>query len=142
MSNIHILYPAIAMFSLTIFCVVKLGLTRFFAVRRKEVSVSFFSTYSKGTQPPRLHLLMRHVQNHFEVPPLFYIAVVALLVTHSVSRSDIILAWLFVGSRLVHTLIHLGHNNVSQRFFVFGFGLICLCGLWGSLFVAVMQNAG
>ena len=142
MSNVHILYPAIAMFTLTIVCIFKLGLTRFLAVRRREVSVSFFSAYSKGTQPPHLHLLMRHVQNHFEVPPLFHIAVVALFVTHSVSPSSIILAWLFVASRLVHTFIHLGHNNVSQRFFVFGFGLICLCGLWGSLFVALLQSAG
>jgi hypothetical protein len=141
MNNVYILYPAIAMFTLSVGCIFTLGLARFLAIHRREVSIGYFSTYNKGKQPARLHVMARHVQNHFEVPPLFYAAVIALFVTNAVSLSSVVIAWLFVASRIVHTFIHLGHNNVSQRFFVFGFGLMCLCGLWGSLLLALLQGA-
>jgi len=141
MNNVYILYPAIAMFTLSVGCIFTLGLARFLAIHRREVSIGYFSTYNKGKQPARLHVMARHVQNHFEVPPLFYAAVIALFVTNAVSLSSVVIAWLFVASRIVHTFILLGHNHFSQRFFVFGFGLLCLCGLWGSLLVALLKGA-
>ena len=40
-------------------------------------------------------------------------------------------AWLFVGSRLVHSLIQCTYNRVTHRFavFVFGYGLLLLMWL-------------
>lgn len=137
-----ILYPSIAMFALTLACVVTLGLSRYRAIRRGEVRISYYRSYDEGTQPKRLHLLSRHVQNHFEVPPLFHIGVVLLFVTASTSGAALWFAWLYVLARLLHTWVHLGSNNVTHRFVAFGFSLLMLLGLWTSLLVVVAGRSG
>lgn len=141
MNQTLILYPAVAMFFLSIGCIFSMGLARFLAIHKGEVKISFYSTYTKGTQPARLHVLARHVQNHFEVPPMFYAVTILLYVTEAVSTATVALAWSFFAARVCHTLIHLGRNNVSQRFFMFGFSLLCLTGLWGLLLVNLLSNA-
>lgn len=130
MTSIEILYPAFAMFFLTMGCIALLGVSRYRAIHSKQVKVSFYRTYNEGTQPKRLHILSRHVQNHFEVPPLFYLGVLIAYMSKNDLSISLIFAWLFVGARVVHTAIHLGSNNVSIRFFTFGFSLICLLVLW------------
>ncbi len=137
MHNLDILYPAFAMFSLSLACLFSLGFLRFMAIRKREVKISYFRTYNEGTQPARLHLFARHVQNHFEVPPLFHLGLILSFVTGNNALLTLVFAWLFVAARLVHTFIHLGPNNVSMRFFTFGFSLICLCGVWASTFYAL-----
>lgn len=130
MTSIEILFPAFAMFFLTMGCIALLGVSRYRAIHSKQVNVSFYRTYDEGTQPKRLHILSRHVQNHFEVPPLFYLGVLIAYMSKNDLSISLIFAWLFVGARVVHTAIHLGSNNVSIRFFTFGFSLICLTVLW------------
>lgn len=136
-----IIYPAIAMFSLTMGCIFYLGWNRYRAIHDGRVKISFFRTYTEGAQPERLHLLGRHVQNHFEVPPLFYIVLIFIYTTDSVTAVSVALAWLFVIVRAAHSFIHLGSNNVSRRFFTFGFSLLVLTALWCSLFLSINNHA-
>ena len=125
------------MFALSMGFVFALGLARVRAIRKGEVRVSFFRSYDEGTQPKRLHILARHVQNHFEIPPLFHIGVVLIYVTQSVSSVAVVFAWLFVAARIVHSCVHLGSNNVTHRFFAYGISLLALCGLWALLLLAL-----
>jgi hypothetical protein len=141
MNSAQVLYPAIAMFALTMACVFALGLARYRAIRRGEVRVSYFRTYDEGSQPKRLHLLARHVQNHFEVPPLFHVGAVIAFATQSASAASIVFAWLFVAARVVHSAVHLGSNNVTHRFLAYGFSLMMLCGLWAALLVSLVGNS-
>ncbi|MBB3167077.1 MAPEG family protein [Simiduia aestuariiviva] len=136
MSQIEILYPAFAMFSLTMLCVFRLGLMRFHAIRSRAVKISYYRTYNEGSQPDNLHLMSRHVQNHFEIPPLFYVGIILGFISGNEALVTLIFAWLFVAARVVHSFIHLTNNNVTYRFFTFGFSLICLCGLW----ISVLYN--
>ncbi len=142
MNTALILYPAIAMFFFTMACIFTMGFARLRAIKNGEVKIRFFRTYNEGTQPQRLHLLARHVQNHFEVPPLFYVGVILVFATQSVTTAALGFSWLFVISRVVHAYFHLGSNNVSYRFFAFGFGLLMLCGLWASLLFSLIGKAG
>lgn len=141
MENITIIYPAIAMFLLTISMILLMGISRSIAIQKRQISIKYFQQYTDGQQPERLHILGRHVQNHFEVPPLFYIGVIFTMVTNQVSTVAVIAAWAFVLLRCLHSYIHLGKNNVSYRFFCFGGSLIALVVLWGSMFVSVLQTA-
>ncbi len=140
MSNSAIFYPAFGMFCLTMGCIFYLGISRYRAIHGRQVKISFYRTYDEGSQPERLHLLARHVQNHFEVPPVFYAGVVFAFVLNLVTLPALIFAWLFVAARCVHSFIHLGSNNVSQRFFTFGFSLLMLCGLWLNTFFMLMSS--
>jgi len=135
-----ILYPSIAMFGLTLGVMLSLGLARYRAIHRGDVQISYFRTYDEGSQPPHLHRLARHVQNHFEIPPLFHIGVVLTFVSGSVTSFAVALSWLFVATRCVHSYIHLGSNNVSRRFFTFGMSLVFLGGLWAALLYSLLST--
>ena len=138
MTSIEILFPAFAMFFLTLGCIFILGFSRYRAIHTQQVKISFFRAYDEGSQPKRLHIISRHVQNHFEVPPLFYLGVIISYVTNNTLLITVIFAWLFVAARAIHSVIHLGNNNVSLRFFTFGFSLLCLLGLWCSSLYALL----
>lgn len=125
-----ILYPSIAMALLTLALLVYMGLSRAGAVRRGEVNPRFYRSYREGEQPEALHLLGRHVQNHFEVPPLFHVVVLATYVTGLVDGLAVGLSWAFFGLRCLHTMVHLGGNRVPRRFAVFGLSVLALAGLW------------
>ena len=135
-----ILYPGIAMFSLTLGVLLWLGGARFTAIRNRSVSIKYFRTFNEGNQPERLHLLSRHMQNHFEIPPLFYAGVLFTYASGSVTLLSVVLAWLFFFTRCVHSFIHLGANNVSARFFTFGASLIFLAGIWACLLASLLTS--
>jgi hypothetical protein len=133
-----ILYPGVAMAVLTIGLLIYLGVARRRAVVRGEVGIEFYRLYNRGSQPDRLQQLHRHVHNHFEVPPLFYAALLFTFVADQVTALSVVLAWLFVLGRCVHSFIHLSSNRVSRRFMAFGFSTIVLLVLWLSLLVSLL----
>jgi len=135
-----IVYPSFAMFMLTFSMIAYMGGSRLAAVRRREVSIRYYRRFTEGEQPPRLQVIGRHVQNHFEVPPLFYIAVLFLYVTAHVTPLAVALAWLYFASRCVHSFIHLGSNNVTHRFIAFVVSGLILVGLWILLLVSVASS--
>jgi len=141
MSPTAILYPGIAMFCLTLLVMLWLGFARYKAIRDRSVSIRYFRTFNEGTQPERLHLLSRHMQNHFEIPPLFYAGILFTFASGSVTALSVALAWLFFFTRCVHSFIHLGTNNVSARFFTFGASLVFLAGIWFSLLASLLGSA-
>ena len=140
MDQISIIYPTLVMFAHTMIIIFTMGLARFIAIHKGDVSIKFFRTYCDGAQTERLHLIARHVQNLFEVPPLFYLGCLFLFVTNSVTSVALGFAWAFVGLRLLHSIIHLSVNNVSYRFFCFGAGLMAVSGLWICLAVALLSR--
>jgi len=141
MERTAIIFPGIAMFFLTASVVVYMGIKRYAAIQGREVSIKFYRLFNEGAQPARLQLISRHVQNHFEVPPLFYIVVLFIFVSGTVTPWQVTLAWLYVLSRCVHSYIHLGTNNVSQRFFVFGASGLILVALWVSLLLSLVGGS-
>ena len=141
MQSVSIIYPSIAMFFLTGCLLLSLGLSRVIAINNRQVNIKYYTKYTEGEQPERLHILGRHVQNHFEVPPLFHIGIILLFVTQTASEFSLVAAWLFVGFRCLHSIIHLGHNNVTHRFLSFVASLFCLTALWISLLVSLIEMA-
>ena len=77
MGDRAILLPSIAMALLTLSLILFMGLHRVHAVRRRRVHIRFFRAFRGEELPEDLHLINRHVHNHFELPPLFHVAVVA-----------------------------------------------------------------
>jgi len=140
MDSSAIVFPAIAMFMLTASVIAYMGGSRLSAIRRGEVSIRYYRLYNEGEQPPRLQVIGRHAQNHFEVPPLFYIAVLFLYVTGSVTQLTVVLAWLYFGLRCVHSFIHLGSNDVRHRFIAFASSGLVLVAMWIALLVSVASS--
>jgi hypothetical protein len=141
MTSTAILYPGVAMFFLTLGVILWLGFSRYAAIHNRSVSIKYYRTFNEGNQPERLHLLSRHVQNHFETPPLFYAGILFTYASGSVTLLSVVLAWLFFITRCVHSFIHLGANDVSSRFFTFGASLVFLAGIWGALLVSLLESS-
>jgi hypothetical protein len=137
MTKTAILYPAIAMALLTLALLVAMALRRWAAMKSRAVSIKFYRTYSEGAEPEELRKHTRHVANHFEVPPLFHLAVFGTYLAGEVTMATVGAAWLFVASRCVHSVIHLGYNNVLHRFYFFGIGVLAVVYLWARLLVAL-----
>ena len=68
--------------------------------------------------------------NQLELPMLFYAVVAFILITSTNSLVFVLLAWIFVLSRLVHAYIHTGANDVLSRSMAIGVGALALVAMW------------
>jgi len=135
--KIAIVYPSIAMALFTIAMVFSLGLRRFYAVRARRVNPKYYRTYTEGDEPESMRQHSRHVQNHFEVPPLFHLAVWGTYLAGEVTAAAVFAAWFFVAARGVHSFLHLTSNIVIQRFVAYGFSLFAVLYLWLRLLISI-----
>lgn len=69
-------------------------------------------------------------ENQFEMPVLFYLAIVLALMLLIQDYVLVVFAWLFVLLRIVHSFIHTTYNNVMHRFVVYIASCAALFILW------------
>ena len=138
MTTAHLILPALAMMFLTISLIFIMGHKRSKAVTNNDIDGRFYKTYDQGQEPPHLRVLTRHMQNHFEVPPIFYAAILLLVSLNAITIFGVITAWVFVGARYAHTLIHLNGNKVVPRFLSFIVSVLALLALWVHLVVSTI----
>ena len=68
--------------------------------------------------------------NHLhEQPTLFYALAIALALTGEAGTSQILLAWVYVASRVIHSIIQCTYNSVMHRFLLFFVGTAALVGM-------------
>lgn len=139
LNPVHILFPIVAMVALVVFVVVRIARSRIRAVRRRDISVGFYKLYQGSEEPDELRALRRHFANLFELPILFYVACIVAYVSVQVDIFLVLLAWLFVVSRYVHSYIHLTSNIVIYRFRVYGIGLAVLVLMWVTLTIHLVK---
>ena len=123
------LAPVFVHVVLVVALVIATGRGRVAAVNAGEVRLKDIALDS-SKWPERLRKFANNYQNQFELPVLFYAGVALLIATGLGDGVSLVLAWVFVASRLVHSFIHLGTNNVVHRLFAFSAGLAALAALW------------
>lgn len=69
-------------------------------------------------------------RNLAEVPPLFYLLAVVLFLLGQVDTPYLVGAWLFVGLRMIHSLIQCTNNRVPHRFAVYFLSTTLLWAMW------------
>ncbi|MCB1692883.1 MAG: MAPEG family protein [Pseudomonadales bacterium] len=68
--------------------------------------------------------------NHLmEQPTIFYAAALALAIAGMGDGLNLILAWVYVGSRVVHSIVQSTINIVAYRFMVFAVGTLALAAM-------------
>ena len=127
------LYPMFIMVILTFVILLFTLRTRVSAVRKGEVSLSYYSLFQGEEVPEMVAKTSRHFSNLFEIPVLFYSAGVLYIALGLTDAITIYCAWIFVAARVVHTCIHLGYNNVMHRLVVFGIGNVSVLVMWLSI---------
>ena len=123
-----ILAPA-AQVALTLGILVWLSLERVPRVARGEIAAGDIAV-DRDAYPLQARLLSNSFDNQFQLPVLFYVAVLLALWNGGAGWVEAVLAWLFVALRYVHAAVHVTVNRVDQRFAVFAAGLVVLALLW------------
>lgn len=108
-----------------------LAAVRVRAVKRGRIKIEYFSTYSGEAPPESIIVLGRHFDNQFQVPILFMVSCAVLMPYSGDDTATVALAWMFIGSRLLHTLAHLGGNVVVRRLQAYALGWVLLIAMWG-----------
>jgi len=127
-------YP-VAFYILYIFALfLTLAVVRVRGVKRGQIQLEYFSTYAGQRPPEWMVILGRHYDNQFQVPVLFLLTCVAALnLPAGEDATFLALSWGFVISRLLHTAVHLGSNNVVHRLAAYAIGWLLLIAQWAQL---------
>lgn len=80
--------------------------------------------------PGRATQVANAFSNQLELPVLLYVLVAFALITRKADLIFVVLAWVFVLTRLAHAFIHTTGNDVRQRGLVFGLGALVLIVMW------------
>jgi hypothetical protein len=125
-----LLLPAFIQVAWVIALGIRMGRARVRSARAREVRLETIALNSSAW-PDEVRKFSNNYDNQFQLPMLFYALLPLMILLVKVDRFTVVLAWLFIASRIVHSLIHTGNNDVVRRFQAFLFGFVVLATMWG-----------
>jgi len=78
--------------------------------------------------------------NQLELPLLFYVLTILSIITHHADVVFVVLAWVFVFTRVGHAVVHTTSNNVRQRGPLFGLGVMVLLIMWLVFMIRILAG--
>ena len=129
MSVEAILAPVFVQVALMFFLMFYMAGVRTGALRRREVQLGDVAL-GQQNWPPHVTQVANCYNSQFQVPVLFYVLTILVIITHHADFLFVVMAWLFVLTRLLHTYIHTGSNYVRHRFNAFALGAFILLAMW------------
>ena len=124
-----ILAPLFVQVALTLVMLFWMGFARMGALRRGEAKIGAIAL-GQSNWPVKVQLISNCYLNQFQLPVLFYVLTTFAVLTRQADMLFVVLAWLFVATRLVHAYIHTTTNFVPRRFYAFLAGAIVLLVMW------------
>lgn len=135
-----ILLPAVAMVALTCAVWLRMYASRIGEMKRERIHPQAVATSAQMAARLTDTRAADNFRNLFELPVLFYLALVVAALSAQVNATTLALAWVFVGLRIVHSAIHCGYNKVMHRFRAYVLGGVALWALWGVLAVGLVRG--
>jgi len=135
-----LLLPLLAQVALTFIVMIAMYRTRITEMKSKEIHPQQIRTRQKSKE-----LLTDsasasdNFSNLFELPVLFYTAILLTLILMVQDSILVLLAWTYVASRCLHSFIHVSYNQVMHRFSVFIFSSFVLLAFWVRLGWIILQ---
>ena len=118
-STTAILWPAFALFTLTMISVARLARMRFAAARAGRVDPRYYKVFKGEGEPPELAAASRNLVNLYEMPTLYYAATAFAFAGHLSGSILVTLGWAYVALRFGHSFVHVTSNKVLWRFRLF-----------------------
>lgn len=125
-----ILYPLLAMFLLVAIVAATMLRRRITFYKTNRVHPQKTATSAQMAATITDSRAPDNFRNLFELPVMFYVAVLVLFSAQLVCTTQLIFAWGFVVGRYAHSFIHCGSNVVMQRFYAFLFSNFFLLAMW------------
>jgi hypothetical protein len=130
MNEKTILYPMLALVAWTFLVLLQIPFKRFKAASKRQVIRDDFKYGESANVPPHVIIPNRNYMNLLEAPVLFYVACVVQYVAKTVDHEFLLLAWAYVGLRIMHSLVHLTYNHVTHRLAFFAASNVVLMIIW------------
>ncbi|NUS38543.1 MAG: hypothetical protein HOQ02_05915 [Lysobacter sp.] len=135
-----IFLPALAMAALTFVVWWRMYFMRVAEMTRERIHPQSVATSVEMAARLKDTRAADNFRNLFELPVLFYLALVIAALTAQVSVATLALAWAFVLLRVMHSAIHCTYNRVWHRFYTYLAGGVVLWALWGVLAVGLLRG--
>ena len=133
MSNHAIFLPALAMVALTFIVLAVMFRRRVAQMKRDRIHPQKVATSQQAAALYTDVAPADNYRNLFEMPVLFYLALVVAALTGQVTTVVLVLAWSYVAARVLHSAIHCSYNKVMHRFRAFALSVFVLLMLWAVL---------
>ena len=124
-----VLLPVFVQVGLTLALMFWMATTRAGCLKRGETKMRDIAL-GQTAWPAGPQQVSNSYASQFELPLLFYVLVVFAWITKQADLIFLVMAWIFVVSRLVHAYIHTTSNHVPTRFNAFAVGAIVLLLMW------------
>ena len=126
-----ILWPTFALVALIFIVWFVLFVQRFGHMRRNPPRAEDIATGEAAMRYfTPVEMSANNLRNLFEMPVLYLALVPLLLITHRANHLQVLLAWIFVALRALHSFIHIGPKKVMPRFMVYLASCIVLSAMW------------
>jgi len=134
-----IFLPMLVIVGLTFVAFLKMGMARGAAVKGGH-DPAYYRAHLGDPEPEATRAAVRHYDNLFELPTLFYAACLTAFVIGTVSKLTLIFAWGFVAARVVQSLVHITYNNPAHRGGAFMMGIAFMLALWVNIGLAILAR--
>lgn len=137
MSIQSVLFPLFVQVTLTFVLLFWMAGARFAAVRRGDVYPRDVAL-REPNWPKHETQIANAYHNQLELPVLFYVLTILVIITRHADFLFVVLAWLFVALRLVHAYIHLTSNRLGRRFVPFAASAVVLAVMWAIFILSML----
>ena len=126
-------WPMVAMAGLTFVVWLRMFQTRVGEMKRRRIHPQSVAQSAQMAQMVEDSRAADNFRNLFELPVLFYAAMLLSLHAGIESTALLVLAWTFVALRALHSYIHCTYNRVMDRFKAYVLSGFVLWAIWGLL---------
>jgi hypothetical protein len=135
-SQAYIFVPMLAVVFLTFIAFFFMSKGRMDAMKAGQ-DPAFYKTYTGTPEPEGTIVKVRHYNNMFEMPTVFYAGCITAYVLQAVSFWTVLFAWGYVALRLVQSTAHLTSNNTGVRGISFSISVLALLAMWVNVALSV-----
>jgi hypothetical protein len=136
-----LLAPVVALVAWSIVMLVWMAVKRRPFVRnRGDIPPGTRGADLEGRHPGSAHWPAHNYQHLMEQPTIFYAIVLSLVLMGFDDQANVILAWGYVVSRVIHSIVQSTVNIVRIRFLIFLVATLCLAALTARAAIFVIQH--
>ncbi len=133
---VTIFLPMLMIVLLTYVAFVRMAAARGAAMKAGQ-DPAFYRAHLGPPEPEAATAAVRHYDNLFELPTLFYAACLTAYVLPAVSGWTLAFAWGYVAARAVQSTVHMTYNNPAHRGIAFMLGVLFTLALWVNLALTI-----
>jgi hypothetical protein len=132
--------PALAMAALTFVVWWRMFFMRIDQMKRERIHPQAVATSAQVAARLTDSRAADNFRNLFELPVLFYLALVVAALTGQITLLTLVLAWGFVALRVIHSAIQCSYNKVMHRFRAYVAGGLLLWTLWAVIGIGLLHG--